>query len=67
MHIEFDDDDLDRLETDPRFDGGLQPGVVKGYRKAIQAIRGAVDERDLYALRGLRLEKLTRIHHQGER
>ena len=47
MDIEFDDDDLDRLETDPRFDGWLPPGVVKGYRKAMQAIRAAVDERDL--------------------
>ena len=58
MDIEFDDDDLDRLETDPRFDGGLPSGVVKGFRKAMQAIRAAVDERDLYPLHGLRLEKL---------
>ena len=58
MEVEFDDDDLDRLETDARFDRGLPSRVVKGYRKAMQAIRAANDERDLYALRGLRLEKL---------
>ena len=58
MDVEFDDEDLDHLETDRRFDGGFPPRVVKGYRKAMQAIRAAKDERDLYALRGLRLEKL---------
>ncbi|MXW90483.1 MAG: plasmid maintenance system killer protein [Rhodospirillaceae bacterium] len=59
MDVEFEDDDLDRLEVDPRFDAGFQPGVVKGFRKAMQAIRAAVDERDIYASRGLRLEKLV--------
>ena len=58
MDVEFATDDLDRLETDPKFAAGLPPGVVKGYRKAMQCIRGATDERDLRALRGLRLEKL---------
>ena len=58
MDVEFTNDDLDQLEVDPKFDAGLQPGVVKGFRKAMQCIRGAADERDLRALRGLRLEKL---------
>ena len=59
MDVEFGDDDLDRLEVDPQATCGLPQGVVKGFRKAMQAIRNAVDERDLYALRGLRFEKLS--------
>ena len=58
MDVEFDDDDLDKLEVDPRATCGFTQGVVKGFRKAMQAIRNAEDERDLYALRGLRFEKL---------
>ena len=58
MEVEFDDDDLDQLETDPRATAGFPAGVVRGFRKAMQVIRGAADERDLYAMRGLRFEKL---------
>jgi proteic killer suppression protein len=58
MDVEFDDDDLDDLEVNPRATCGFSPAVVKGYRKAMQVIRGAVDERDLYAMKGLRFEKL---------
>ena len=60
MDVEFEDDELDDLETNPRATGGLPQGAVKGYRKAIQAIRAAIDERDLYALRGLRFKKMER-------
>lgn len=58
MDVEFANDDLSRLETDPRFTGGWPQAVVRGYRKAMQAIRAAVYEADLYALRGLRFHKL---------
>jgi toxin HigB-1 len=58
MEIEFKSDDLDRLETDPEFTGGFHQDVVKAYRKRIQVIRAATDERDLYAIRGNRFEKL---------
>ncbi len=51
MEVEFDDDDLDQLETDPRATAGFPAGVVRGFRKAMQVIRGAADERDLYAMR----------------
>lgn len=62
MEVEFDDDDLDQLEVDPRFTMGHAQNVVRGFRKVMQAIRAASDERDLYNLRGLRFEKL-----QGKR
>jgi proteic killer suppression protein len=58
MDVEFADPDLDRLETDPRFTGGWSPAIVKGFRKAMQAVRSALDERDLYRSRGLGYEKL---------
>ncbi len=60
MDGEFEDDALDDLEPNPRATGGLPQGAVKGYRKAMQAIRAAIDERDLYALRGLRFKKMER-------
>ena len=58
MEVEFDDPDLDRLETDPQFTAGYAPAIVKGFRKAMQHIRAAKDERDLYATRGFHFEKL---------
>ena len=58
MDAEFDSDDLDRLETDPAFSAGFGPEIVRGFRKVMQAIRAAHDERDLYASRGLRFEQL---------
>jgi len=60
MEIEFDDPDLDRLEVEKEFTAGFAPAVVKGYRKAIGFIRQAVDERDLYAMRGLNFKKLEK-------
>ena len=58
MEIEFRNSDLDRLETDIKFDAGFGRDVVKAFRKRIQAIRAAVDERDLFAVRGNNFEKL---------
>lgn len=58
MEVAFDDPELDRLETDAKFSAGYGPEIVRGFRKAMQAIRAAADERDLYSLRGLRFEKL---------
>jgi proteic killer suppression protein len=58
MQVEFDDPDLDRLEVDAAFDAGFASAVVRGFRKVMQVIRAAPDERDLYRLKGLRFEKL---------
>jgi proteic killer suppression protein len=62
MDVQFATVDLDRLEQDAGFNGGYPPEAVRGFRKVMQVIRAAVDERDLYALRSLRFEKL-----QGDR
>ena len=58
MEVEFEDPDLDRLETDPHFTAGLAPAIVKGFRKAMQHVRAATDERDLYESKGFRFERL---------
>jgi len=58
MEITFKNHDYDRLETDASFDAGFSAPIVKMYRKRIQTIRAAVDERDFYALKSLHFEKL---------
>jgi|ERR1035441_1496467 proteic killer suppression protein len=58
MDIDFRDENLDRLETETGFTAGFEKAIVKGYRKRMQAIRAAKDERDLYAVKGNHFEKL---------
>lgn len=58
MEVTFADDDLDRLEIDPSFTMGFPEGIVRAYRKRMQAIRSAADERDFYAAKSLHFEKL---------
>ena len=58
MEVEFRNDKLDRLETDPDFDAGFSREIVRAYRRRIQSIRAAADERDLYNVRGHRFKKL---------
>jgi proteic killer suppression protein len=65
MDVEFDDDDLDRLETDPLFTAELSQEVVRAYRKRLQQIRAFLDERDFYAVKALRFEKL-RGNREGQ-
>ena len=69
MNVEFADDDLDRLETDPTFTMGLPEGLVRAYRMRLQFIRSAADERDFYALKSLHFEKLKgkRSHQRSIR
>lgn len=57
MEVTFDDD-LDRLEADPSYSMGLPEGIVKAYRKRLQVIRAAPDERDFRSLKSLHFEKL---------
>lgn len=58
MDVSFEDQSLDRLETDATFSAGFGDSVVKAYRKRMQQIRAATDERTFYARRSLRFEKL---------
>lgn len=69
MEIEFADEDLCRLETDPQFTAGFGTDIVRAFRKTIWFIRNAVDERDLYQMKGLHFEKLqgSRSHQRSMR
>lgn len=58
MEVDFRDKKLDRLETDTGYGGGFSGEVVRAYRRRMQAIRAAPDERDLRAMKSFRLEKL---------
>lgn len=58
MEVAFADESLDRLETDAGYSAGFGDAVVKAYRKRLQQIRAAPDERQFYALRSLNFEKL---------
>lgn len=69
MEVRFRDGSLERLESDPTFDGGYPSAIVKKFRQRMQQIRAAEDERDLYKLVSLRCEKLKgdRAHQHSMR
>ena len=54
MDAEFVEDDEDQLAKWCESD----PGLVKGFRKVLQFIRAAADERDFYGMKSLHFEKL---------
>jgi len=58
MDVTFADQSLDRLETDSAFSGGFGGDAVRAYRKAMQHIRAASDERTFYARKSFHFEKL---------
>src|SRR3546814_2249503 len=58
MEVAFEDPALQKLESDPAFTAGFEAAVVKAFRKRMQLIRAAVDERTFYAMKSLHYEKL---------
>jgi proteic killer suppression protein len=58
MDVEFAEESLRRLYVETRYSGGHSPALVKAFRKRIQFILAAQDERDLYAWKSLHFEKL---------
>lgn len=69
MEVQYDDSELKKIATDPRATGGFAPAVVKAFRRRIQQIEAALDERDFYALKSLHYEKLKgkRKHYRSMR
>jgi proteic killer suppression protein len=69
MEVQFRDEKLDRLETEPKYDGGFSQAIVTAYRKRMQMIRAAPDERVFYQLKSLHFEKLqgNRSHQYSMR
>ena len=59
MKVQFRNADLEPLETDSSRDGGYPAGIPRAYRKVMNAIRQATDERVFYSMRSLRYEKLN--------
>ena len=58
MRFYFADNKLKRLYTEEKGARKYPEGVVDAFFEALDVIEGAPDERDLYALRSLRYEKL---------
>ena len=58
MDVIFAQEALEQLEADASFTAGYEKDIVRAYRKRMQFVRAAVDERDLYAWKSLRFEKL---------
>ena len=69
MEVRFKDQKLDRLETDGPYDAGFAQEIVRAYRKLMQIIRQAPDERVFYNLKSLHFEKLKgdRAHQHSMR
>lgn len=60
MRVEFADENLRRLYEDAGFhDPQIGPDITRQYRKKVNLVIAAQDERDLYAMRSLHFEKLT--------
>jgi proteic killer suppression protein len=58
LEVRFADPSLERVEADANYDGGLSKPLVKAFRKRMQYIRDALDERDFYKMKSLQFEKL---------
>ena len=69
MNVRHVDQKLARLEVDPNFGGGWGRDVIKAFRRRMQFIRDAVDERDFYNHKSLHYEKLkgNRSHERSIR
>lgn len=68
MEVRFKGPSLERLEVEAH-DGDFPPGVARAFRKRIQTIRAAPDERVLYQWKSLHFEKLkgNRTHQHSIR
>lgn len=69
MEMEFATEELLALYSQQDITAGYGREIVKAYRKRIQIIIAAKDERDLYAIKGNHFEKLKgdRAHQRSLR
>ena len=69
MDVRFQDEDLERLAFSSDVTGGFPAEVVRAFRRRIQVIRDAPNERDLYAFRSWCFKKLkgARAHQRSIR
>lgn len=69
MEVQFEIDNFDRLETDPKYTSEFSPSLISTYRMRLQMIRAAASQDDLFALKCLAFEKLdgNRSHQHALR
>ena len=60
MDFRFRDANLASVFEDDKVTGGFSEGVIKAFRKRMQQIMAAEDERLFYTVGGMRFEKLER-------
>lgn len=59
MEVQFEDEKLDRLETDPGFTAGYPQSLISAYRMRLQIIRASTNSNDLHPMKCLAFEKLN--------
>ena len=59
MHLKFEDKELERLAYEQDYQlARWSSDITRAYRRVINLISNATDERDIRGFKGLRLEKL---------
>jgi toxin HigB-1 len=58
MKIEFQSEELKRLYTERDYYAGFDRAITKAFRKRMQSIVAALDEREFFTERSWRFEKL---------
>jgi proteic killer suppression protein len=58
FEVSFKDASLEKLEQDPKYTAGYDAAIVKAFRKRMQLVRAATDERDFNSMRSLNFERL---------
>lgn len=58
VNLTFRHADHERIATEAGHSGGLPPEVVRAFRKVVQGLRSATDQRDIRSMKSWRLEKL---------
>jgi proteic killer suppression protein len=58
FEVSFKDASLEKLEQDPKYTAGYDAAIVKAFRKRMQLVRAATDERDFISMRSLNFERL---------
>ena len=58
MNVAFADDDLRRLYSDPEYQAGYSTEIIRSFRRKVQFLIDAPDERSLKNWRSLNYERL---------
>jgi proteic killer suppression protein len=59
MDLEFADEDLRRLISDPRHNGGYSTEIIRSFRQKVQFLAAAPDELSIRNWRSLNYERLS--------